>query len=164
MKNKYFIILMILTLILMCGCNNKSNEVNNDNSTEVVNNENSLSLENTVWLNDNGNEYYFYSKSNKINFKEKTPDNLLYEGYYTITTNEKKVQQYKEFFEGSKDSLKTLFNEKEKNISNPIEIGLAINTNENEGIIHEYYGIYTDNKIVIAEIGSDQNVYILEKK
>ena len=153
MKNKYFIILMILTLILMCGCNNKSNEVNNDNSTEVVNNEDSLSLENTVWLNDNGNEYYFYSTSNKINFKEKTPDDLLYEGYYTIT-----------FFEGSKDSLKTLFNEKEKNISNPIEIGLAINTDENEGIIHEYYGIYTDNKIVIAEIGSDQNVYILEKK
>jgi len=164
MKNKYFIILMILTLILMCGCNNKSTEVNNDNSPEVVNNENNLSLENTVWLNDNGNEYYFYSTSNKINFKEKTPDDLLYEGYYTITTNEKKVQQYKEFFEGSKDSLKKLFNEKEKSISNPIEFGLAINTNENEGIIHEYYGIYTDNKMVIAEIGSDQNVYVLEKK
>ena len=169
MKNKYIILLLIFSIIIMmCGCKNNSNEVNNDSKDitvkEDIVKESNISLENSFWLNtSNKNEYYFYSRNLKTNFKEKTPDELLYEGYYTLTTDEEEVAQFREFFDGSKDSLKKLFNENKAEVTNGVEFGLAINTNEKESIIHEYYGLYTEDKILLAEVGSEDTVFILEK-
>ena len=169
MKNKYITLLLIFNMIIMmCGCENNSNEVNKDSEDITVNEEvvekSSISLENSFWLNTNNkHEYYFYSRNLKTNFKEKTPEQFLYEGYYTLTTNEEEVTQFREFFDGSKDSLKEKFNKNKEEVKDGVEFGLAINTNEQESIIHEYYGLYTEDKILLAEVGSEDTVIILEK-
>ena len=54
-------------------------------------------------------------------------------------------------------------NFKDEEVKDGVEFGLAINTNEQESIIHEYYGLYTEDKILLAEVGSEDTVIILEK-
>lgn len=168
MKNKYIILLLIFIMVIICGCSNNSEEIvvkSSDDPIIIENDDSSFSLENTVWTNTgNGSIYYFYSKSNKINFKEKTSGEIFYEGYYTLTTNEKEVTKFKELFEASNDSLKEHFNENTQSLKNAVEFGLATNTDEHESIIHEYYGLYTDHKIILAEVGSNDIVFVLERK
>ena len=125
--------------------------------------ENKFSLAGTTWkIKDISRKYKFEKEDADTNFKEITDKGKTYNGHYSLVTSKEGVKQYKEFYDASQDSLKDLFKEKTKGMSGT-EFGLSINTDEFESIYHEYYGIYTRSKIVIAEVGSTNTVYVLEK-
>lgn len=152
----------------------QTKEKSNDNTTSKTDSqesaaseskveENTISLAGTSWkVEDIDRVYTFEKEDADSNFKEKA-DKKTYKGHYTLVANKKGVKQYKDFYNASSDTLKDLFKEKTKGMSGT-EIGLSINTDEFESIYHEYYGIYTRSKIVIAEVGSECTVYVLKRK
>ena len=138
-------------------------ESQSEQTAEKKAEENTISLAGTSWKIEEIDRVYTFEKEDAdSNFKEKA-DKKTYKGHYTLIANKKGVKQYKEFYNGSSDTLKDLFKEKTKGMSGT-EIGLSINTDEFESIYHEYYGIYTRSKIVIAEVGSECTVYVLKRK